>query len=1173
MSFNPLLNLKCLFFLFICLLLQTATYSQDRSGYNLLWKIEGKNLTKPSYLFGTMHVDDSRAFKFSDAVLPAIESSDIFALEINPDSLVIAMTNKIIEKEPEEVFQGLLNDEEYNLLVERFKEVNTYTFEGSGLKDPNTILALLMPDTDKSDDESLFVDLFLYNQARTMRKSITGLEDMDEQLNYFENLSQDNQRQYVLEQIKDNVETMNYDREKLTEIYYRGNIQAIDSMIKTYDGYDLELSNRNHVMAKSIINIIQDNSLFSAVGAAHLPGENGVIALLKNEGYQVTPVEASFTGVSENYKIDESKMNWFTFEDPKLGYHVEVPEEPNFSEDFPGFTLHLYKGLYNNAMYLFCGINISAKPESTDKKELIEKFINTMSTSYDGSLQSMQEIPIKTGIRYEGLINLEEGELMKVQVTIENDILFYLAAQDQVDAIANPSIQRFFNSLTITEPEVSEDKPWINHHNTLGAFSIDIPEEPKNVSRDQPNPYDLEGEPYKLNMYMVTDYPKSDNYLFRYNDLPIGYYMENTKEGFDEIKASFESKGTLLSPEKVIYLNGYEGREYEIKIQGKYHSICRVYFRGNRTYLLLHQKLNETDEAPIDSPFLSSFKFEDYETSELTLLKPEGTAFQIPFFEKQKVEIDTVDYDGSYLKNSHDYYTENPKSGGVYQFGYSDLQEYFKITSKKEFYDLNKEAMISWNDTVVKETPIKIDNHDGIEIYVENKNTQTKRRHRYWLQDKRFFMISAFVANEELENEITETMLKDFKSNTSKKSFDVFASKTEAILSDLKSKDSIRYKRAFGALSYYEFEATDLPKLYQALPKRYTDTLKTDNIKNGIVDAFYTLHDDKTLGVLETEYLNKQNTDRLKTNILLTIPVLPNKNVLEVYSRLLFNNPPKDLDSYVWNTLAPFKDSLQLSETHYSKLLTLMFHNRFRRDVLNISTDILTDSLISNQNITDNFDILTDYTQNDLNSYLESKESEDGYDYTYNSLMFSYLGLFNAIEIDNPLIDSFTNTLIEKDDNNWLIAQAVSARIHNNLHVVDTLITSYLNKDSHSLDIITAFHKAGTLNRVPESYLDTKKIAEIKLFEYASEDYEPNKLEYLGTVTKDTKSYYMYTIHYETEEGAEPETYIGIAGPIENITQNKPLVLPYAYSSWDEPETDWETQGLKLIPDLIEYGY
>jgi uncharacterized protein YbaP (TraB family) len=80
---------------------------------------------------------------------------------------------------------------------------------------------------------------------------------------------------------------------KLQEAYRAGNLDQLDSINKLNsqsDAFDEKfLYRRNEIQANSIDSILKNSSLFVGVGAAHLPGNRGVIELLRRKGYKLDP--------------------------------------------------------------------------------------------------------------------------------------------------------------------------------------------------------------------------------------------------------------------------------------------------------------------------------------------------------------------------------------------------------------------------------------------------------------------------------------------------------------------------------------------------------------------------------------------------------------------------------------------------------------------------------------------------------------------------------------------------------------------------------------------------------------------------------------------------------------------------------------------------------------------
>ena len=517
--------------LFTCQLI----IAQSSDTYKLLWKIEGNGTSMPSYLFGTMHVEDARAFNFSDAVMPAIKSCEKFALEINADSILSFIKNKIIEKSPKDEFKSVLNKEEYKRLVDRFVEINGYSFEESSLKDVNTILTMLYEKPERSNDESTFVDMHLFGQAKTMNKTVMGLESMATQINSYENLEQEKKKSYIMQRVdykKGEVDTF---IEDLTSIYYTGDISEIERIVSQYGRDEDEIMiARNKIMCSSIDKTIQKTTLFSAVGTAHLPGKHGLINLLREKGYTVTPVEAKFTGVAKTYKLDLSKGQWSTFDDEQLGYSIEVPQVPNSAEKVRDLTIHSYSSMIDGSIYMFFGMDLRHFTNDVSFRTIANGYISNLTKSSKGEILEDKEYK-KDGIEYlENIIKMSDGSYLYAKLAFKDKILYFLSKQTRTNDSEKNSLNRYFNSLQLSKPlkEIEKfeiESEWKTINNEEGAFSIDLPGTPKDLSRETPNPENPEGENYYLNMYNVMDMKNFNNYLYRYNDVLNGYFMENPK--------------------------------------------------------------------------------------------------------------------------------------------------------------------------------------------------------------------------------------------------------------------------------------------------------------------------------------------------------------------------------------------------------------------------------------------------------------------------------------------------------------------------------------------------------------------------------------------------------------------------------------------------------------------
>lgn len=277
-------------FLILFPFLFSTSEADAQTAKTLLWKISGNGLDAPSYLFGTMHVADKRAHKFKKSVLEAFEGVDAYAMELDPAAVnPMDLLEKMKLKEGK--LQDLFTEEEWNRLDAHFESKFNTSISSFNDFTPFYVQTMMMQ-AQFGSSAGEAVDIYFYNQAKKMGKAVYGLETMDEQLSAITALPQEDQKQMLLDGLDEDFKSSS---EKMLKTYKKGDLDKLLEMSEDESlGDEFEnalIVGRNHTMAERIQPIIKKQSAFIGVGALHLPGEEGIIELLKKAGYQVEPIK------------------------------------------------------------------------------------------------------------------------------------------------------------------------------------------------------------------------------------------------------------------------------------------------------------------------------------------------------------------------------------------------------------------------------------------------------------------------------------------------------------------------------------------------------------------------------------------------------------------------------------------------------------------------------------------------------------------------------------------------------------------------------------------------------------------------------------------------------------------------------------------------------------------
>ncbi len=181
--------------------------------------------------------------------------------------------------------------------VEKKLGLNKTMFEMSmGKMKPFFLMQLMAMDIDMKNSESY--DMNINAIANKNKKTeVIGLETAKEQIVFFDAMSQENMGEMIMEQLRkadsqDNTfHTMQtiYATQNLDSLYNFAYNEINQMESKSFE--EILLIKRNENWIPKIEKIISKKSSFIAVGAMHLGGKNGIIELLRQKGYEVTPVK------------------------------------------------------------------------------------------------------------------------------------------------------------------------------------------------------------------------------------------------------------------------------------------------------------------------------------------------------------------------------------------------------------------------------------------------------------------------------------------------------------------------------------------------------------------------------------------------------------------------------------------------------------------------------------------------------------------------------------------------------------------------------------------------------------------------------------------------------------------------------------------------------------------
>lgn len=1129
----------------------------------MLWRISGKGI-KTSYLFGTMHVRDARAFDFPDSVLAAFGKCESFATEVHPDSMskmMFANFEKSISKrmsfDTDDFFEKAIGHDRYYKLDNRLQQESGISLNQIKNKNPRLIRSLLSETENELNAKPVFLDMFLFDMAGGENKSIYGLESLEGTEKTLSALRMSREQRYEMEvDAVDKIRSM----DNLIDYYHDNNLQAVLELFSDTSKFGVEyrkmlLDERNVIMANSIDTIVRKGSCFVAVGCGHLPGQYGLITLLRAMGYVVEPVVSPRNGLASEYPYKSKELKWQSMNDEVSGYSIDYPGNPfPVKVPFTESDMYCYSDLGKGSVFFSYGIFASSEFANASNKKLYKRLIDKMVKERGGKLLQQKNIVIEGKDALQ--LKIETRGLPYEVVMVRNDRMVYLLlAHIPNERSRDEVFQRFVSSFRF---KAVANKDYLTFTSKDDAFSADFPGTP--VKRD------MNVNAMKMRLYIANDTKTNVNYVFQCLDMSAGTYNNNddqilTNVG-DNVLRSLGNLKTLSDERKLI--QGYTARE--IDAQGKdaryrFVSITRL----NRVYSAIVTYLPQNKEQ-VDA-FVQSIKFLDYtapDYKKVELVK-DFVWVSLP----TDVLADTTEFNADGTENELYWSTVDAHSSAMYQVNYRKYSSLYSA-SDSAFKANLKEMFVEESDLLIDEHEEAIEKGKKIEFTYDIANTHVEKKIVHILKGNVLFSMVMYYDPEQKKSSTLSDFFGSALFNEKMVEGDVFADKKEALKKELR-KPTQSTSVLVDAINATEWKNEDIDFLISVLPVVYADDSNAYySVKSVLYRALKDLDKEKVSQRLKKLYPTLDN--KSKVNALEYLGWCRNKESMDFIANAVLNKTVRFEKAYNFGSVvSSASDSAALVKDFYLKIIPAVSDTNVCRGLWFYLSDAMDSAWFTANDFTAHASLFQKRFLEDLQEMKTGKLTNPDFylDYWFlYAIDFMYDAQLNTAEIDDQLRDCVA--LFDSEELNYHVV--LNFLLNNK--TVDAAVKEKVFKNvSYQFSLFSKLLARNKLDLLPAAYRDSILLTKSELISYLLdyEEFYPDEVEFVvkKTINHEGKKVEVYLFKVYSSYEGEKECYYAVSGGYIPGKFTGKQLAPLTTMNWKTME---EVKGMKvdeIIEDLV----
>jgi uncharacterized protein YbaP (TraB family)/uncharacterized protein YrzB (UPF0473 family) len=1099
-----------------------------------------------------MHVSKKVAFRLDDVFYKALNESDCVALESDPvtwpgfnyDMMINEMAN--YNNYRSEFYTNLFKLTHPEEMAVRASvrmdngAVNAYLYRKNGAAD--------------NFEEETYLDMFIYQAGKKNGKAIYGLEDLAES-RYLTTKAAYNANKKDLDPWIQKL----YAKENpylIQENLYRDrNLDLLDSIgagVNTKFYRENMLFIRNENMVNSLIELMPTKSVFAGVGAAHLPGDQGMINMLRERGYTVKALTSEQTDYS---KTEKTKLDSL-FIAPTLKMH-KTPD------DFLGINTYdkLREFSYGGQKYYLDPDMINGAYLTVNR---ISRFMYLPNEKDNITLKEIddllyEDIPGDI-VRKEKLTNpypglsivnkTKKGEFQKYhiyQTPLEIIIIKFAGRSDFV----LQHEQKIFNSITLKKP--SDNSTLFVSPNK--KFQVNFPEYYVTSNMHNGGKKLLEG--YKNDAYYFVEeaavhdlsYIEEDSFEAKYfhHALYKNYKLKEENGGF--------KAGTYKNYESYSVLDSTSGKNLHLK----------TIVKDGSYYLLGYVGKNDTEKTD----FFKSFKFNktDYKNFE----KVVDTSLHFSVKTNAKSPIPSPYGYGGYGSNKDDKDYEEKTKSTTYA---TKANEKINV-SRKKFHDLQMYHNV---DSLWKDIDLKV--NYSTRYYTPDKKFKVSNRKKTKTNDTYYYSFtytdSASAKQVIVKNILKEGVLFELKTLTDSISgpskfvtefYDTFTpidtlmgksvleDKTKQFFEALRENDSIVLE-SYNLIKFKKHNSKDIV----AVLKDFEFEKERLNIKSHLVEKLIEIDLKGNLSFIKQLYYDSYSDPQIQSSILEGLFDSNKKDNFDLALNLMERDLPLNgIGGIFYNYYG--KDSLELKATLYPKILQYSTISEYKQPLY----DLLARLKDSGHVKTKTYKKYKSQLINDGKIEVKRNLGTDDYGYrSYSDDLSTYVNLIYPYRNERTAQDFFEKMLNVEDES--ALVRYYVLLTQNKETIPAKLKEKIVDDEENQYLLLEQLDKAKLLDKMKSINISQQQYAKSKLLAHANYEKEKDSVTFL--MKRDFKTdkgkdavMYFFQVDKDDEYSGKSEVlhYISFIKP-DNPTQ---LVVDFYDKSENYGTTVDETKELE----------